>query len=76
MENCIRYSPRASLALVGMNMRQMGIWKMIGQQVTIPQKTIIHTPLEKLQDAFINIMVGGQGVVEVNQRLKPDAALC
>jgi len=75
MENCIRYSPRASLALVGMNMRQMGIWKMIGQQVTIPQKTIVHTPLEKLQDAFINIMAGGQGVVEVNQRVKPDAAL-
>lgn len=75
MENCIRYSPRASLALVGMNMRQMGIWEMIRQQVTIQQKTIVHTPLAKLQDAFINIMAGGQGVVEVNQRVKPDAAL-
>ena len=75
MKNCIRYSPRASLAMVGMSMRQMGIWEMIGQQVTIQQKTVIHTPLEKLQDAFINIMAGGQGVVEINQRVKPDAAL-
>ena len=75
MKNCIRYSPRASLAMVGMNMQQMGIWEMIRQQVTIQQKIVVHTPLEKMQDAFINIMAGGQGVVEVNQRVKPDAAL-
>ena len=56
-------------------MQQMGIWEMIRQQVTIQQKIVVHTPLEKMQDAFINIMAGGQGVVEVNQRVKPDAAL-
>ena len=75
MENCIRYSPRGSLAIVGMNMQQMGIWEMIGQQVKIQQKTVTHTPLQKLQDAFINIMAGGQGIVEVNQRVKLDASL-
>jgi hypothetical protein len=75
MNNCIRYSPRASLAIVGMNIQQMGIWEMIGQQVKIRQKTVVHTPLQKLQDAFINIMAGGQGVVEVNQRVKPDVGL-
>ena len=75
MNNCISYSPRASLAIVGMNVQQMGIWEMIGQPVKIQQKTVIHTPLQKLQDAFINIMAGGQGIVEVNQRVKPDASL-
>jgi hypothetical protein len=75
MENCIRYSPRASLGIVGMNIQQMGIWEMISQQVKIQQKTVTHTPLQKLQDAFINIMAGGQGIVEVNQRVKPDAGL-
>jgi hypothetical protein len=75
MNNCISYSPRASLAIVGMNIQQMGIWDMIGQQVKIQQKTVTHTPLQKLQDAFINIMAGGQGIVEVNQRVKPDAGL-
>lgn len=75
MNNCISYSPRASLAIVGMNVQQMGIWDMIGQQVHIQQKTVIHSPLQKLQDAFINIMAGGQGIVEVNQRVKPDASL-
>ena len=75
MNNCISYSPRASLAIVGMNIQQMGIWDMIGQQVKIQQKTVTHTPLQKLQDAFINIMAGGQGIVELNQRVKPDASL-
>ncbi|MFZ1427517.1 MAG: transposase [Geminicoccaceae bacterium] len=75
MNNCISYSPRASLAIVGMNIQQMGIWDMIGHQVKIQQKTVTHTPLQKLQDAFINIMAGGQRIVEVNQRVKPDATL-
>ena len=75
MGNCIRYSPRASLAMVGKSIQQMGIWEMIGKQVKIQQKTVIHTPLEKLLDAFINIMAGGQGIVEVNRRVKPDISL-
>jgi hypothetical protein len=75
MNNCISYSPRASLAIVGMNIQQMEIWEMVGQHVQIQQKTVTHTPLQKLQDAFINIMAGGQGTVEVNHRVKPDASL-
>jgi hypothetical protein len=75
MRNCIRYSPRASLAMVGICSQQMGIWETIDKQVKIEQKTVIHTPLQKLQDAFINIMAGGQGVVEINRRVKPDRSL-
>ena len=75
MKNCIRYSPRASLAIVGICSQQMGIWEMIGKEVKIQQKTITHTPLQKLQDAFINIMAGGQGIVEINRRVKTDESL-
>lgn len=75
MKNCIRYSPRASLAMVGICSQQMGIWEMVGNQVKIQQKTITHTPLQKLQDAFINIMAGGQGIVEINRRVRPDSSL-
>lgn len=75
MNNCIRFSPRASLALTGMRIQQMGIWQTIEQHVKIKQKVIKHSPVEKLQDAFINIMAGGHGVVEVNNRVRPDAAL-
>ena len=75
MNNDIRYSPRASLAMTGMCVQQMGIWETIGQRVVIKQKVITHTPLEKLQDAFINIMAGGHGLVEVNNRVRPDSGL-
>lgn len=75
MENCIRNSPRASLAIIGICTQQMGIWDMIGKQVKIQQKSVTHTPLQKLQDAFINIMAGGHGIVEINDRVKPDSGL-
>ena len=75
MENCIRNSPRASLAIIGICTQQMDIWGMIGQQVKIQQKTVKHTPLQKLQDAFINILAGGHGIVEINDRVKPDKGL-
>ena len=74
MENSIRYSPRASLAIVGMCSQQMDIWGMIGKQVKIQQKTITHTPLQKLQDAFINILAGGHGIVEINRRVKTNSS--
>jgi hypothetical protein len=61
--------------MTGMCIQQMGIWETIGQHVTIKQKVITHTPLEKLQDAFINIMAGGHGLVEVNHRVRPDLGL-
>ena len=75
MNNDIRFSPRASLAMTGMCMQQMGIWKTVGQHVVIKQKVIEHTPLEKMHDAFINIMAGGHGLVEVNHRVRADAVL-
>jgi hypothetical protein len=56
-------------------MRQMGIWAVVERGVHIKQKTVKHSPLEKLLDAFINILAGGQGLCEVNTRVRPDRAL-
>jgi len=67
-----KFSARASLAALGVRMRQLGIWKVIEQHVQIEQKVIRHTPLNKVLDAFINILAGGQGLVEVNTRVRPD----
>lgn len=75
MKDCIRFSPRASLILTGLWVQQMDVWDVIGDQVQIQQKVIEHTPLEKLKDAFINIMAGGHGLVEVNTRVRTDRAL-
>lgn len=75
MKNYSAFSAYASLAVVGLRMRQMKIWKTIEEHVEIPQKTIRHTPLDKLLDAFINILAGGCGLVEINTRLRPDRLL-
>jgi hypothetical protein len=69
------FSSRCSLAVVGLLMRQKGIWAKVVERVHIKQKTVTHTPLEKLLDAFINILAGGQGVNEVNTRVRSDRAL-
>jgi hypothetical protein len=75
MSQCTRFSARASLAAVGLRMRQQGIWQVVEQSVHIKQKTIKHKPLDKLLDAFINILAGGDGLVEVNTRVRPDEGL-
>jgi hypothetical protein len=75
MINYTRFSVRASLGAVGMLMRRMKIWEAIEQHVGIQQKIIKYTPLEKLMDAFINILAGGHGLVEINTRVRKDEML-
>jgi hypothetical protein len=69
------FSPRASLAILGQQTQKWEIWKTIGEHVQIHQKTVSHTPLEKLQDAWIGILAGGHGMVEINTRVRPDRGL-
>lgn len=69
------FSGHASLAAVGLWMQEKGIWKKVEAEVMIKQKTIIHSPQEKLKDVLINILSGGQGLVEINQRVRSDKAL-
>ena len=72
MNKCIRFSARMSLVAFGLRMRQLGLWEVVNRLVHVRQKTIEHTPLDKVQDAFINILAGGQGLVEINTRVRPD----
>lgn len=66
---------QASIAIVAQQMERMGIWKEIERQVHIQQKTVKHRPIDKLQDAFLNILRGGRGIVEINSRIRPDRVL-
>lgn len=68
-----QFSGRASLAGVGYWMRYQKIWIVIEELVKINQKTLNHAPLDKLLDALINILAGGQGMCEVNTRVNPDS---
>ena len=70
-----RYSPRATLAALGLKLRALGLLKPIRETVTIEQKTVRHSPLDKLLDALITILAGAHGLCEINTRLRADPAL-
>ena len=69
------FSPRTTLAALGVKLRSLGLFDVIAGHVQIKQKTIRHTPLEKLQDAFIAILSGAHGLSEINTRVRSDQAL-
>jgi hypothetical protein len=47
----------------------------VHEQVKIAQKTVKHSPSDKLYDALIALLAGAHGLVEINPRLRSDAAL-
>lgn len=69
------FSSRASLAAMGRKVKQIKLFEPVSQQVQIAQKTVKYSPSEKLMDAFITLLAGAQGLVEVNKRLKADPGL-
>ena len=69
------FSPRAMLAILGIRVRSLKFFDTIAEHVRIKQKTVRHTPMEKLTDAFIAILSGAHGLVEINTRLRSDRAL-
>ena len=69
------YTPRATLAAIGVRLRTLDLLGPIKEQVKINQKTIKYEPFDKLQDALITILAGAHGLSEVNTRLRSDPAL-
>lgn len=69
------FTPCAPLAAIGCHIQHLGLFEPIRTQVQIAQKTVLHTPSDKLFDAFITILAGAHGIVEVNTRLRADPAL-
>jgi hypothetical protein len=69
------FSPRVSLAALGLRLRRLGLLEAITAQVKIPQKTVRHTPAEKLYDAFVAILAGAHGLSEIDTKLRADLTL-
>lgn len=69
------FTARAPLAALGVKLRSLNIFETISQHVKIKQKTIKHTPVEKLTDAFIAILAGAHGLSEINTRVRSDRAV-
>jgi hypothetical protein len=69
------FSARATLAALGVKVRQLKLFEPIKRQVQIAQKVVKYTPHEKLLDAYIGILAGAHGLVEINKRVRPDRGL-
>jgi len=69
------FSAQASLAGLGVLLRQRNVFAPIRARVHIAQKTVRHAPLDKLYDGFIAILTGAHGLVEINMRLRSDPGL-
>src|SRR5579859_4809794 len=69
------YSPHAALAALGLMLRRLQVFRPVAEGVQIEQKVLKDTPSEKLWDAFIAILAGAHGLVEINTRLRSDRGL-
>ncbi len=69
------FSPAASLAALGVHLAQIDLFGPVRDTVKIVQKTVKHTPCDKLYDALISILAGAHGLVEINTRLRSDPAV-
>src|SRR5713101_7280594 len=65
----------SSLSALGVKLSELKLFEPIEQRVQIAQKTIKDRPSDKLSDAFISMLAGAHGLVEINTRLRADAAL-
>ena len=70
-----QFSGCASLAALGVKLRELKLFEPIEQGVQIAQKTIKDRPTDKLYDALISMLAGAHGLVEINTRLRADGAL-
>ena len=68
-------TPRAILVALGLKVQHLDLFRPIREQVHIQQKTVRYTPTDKLYDAWVAILAGAHGLVEVNTRLRSDPAL-
>ena len=66
---------RQRSAAIGAKLKQVDLFGPIRAQLQIKQKTVKYTPIDKLMDAFISLLAGAHGVVEINTRLRTDIGL-
>ena len=75
MEQYTGFSAHASLALIAEWTKSNGIWEELTAQVHIQQKTVKHSPSDKLKDLLINIWAGGERISSINHLLRADESL-
>jgi len=75
MEQYTGFSAHASLALIAEWTNSNHIWEELTARVHICQKTIRHSPSNKLKDLLINMWAGGERISSINNVLRTDEGL-
>ena len=66
---------RASLCALGEYHRRHCVFAPLGEQVTIPQKTVKHRPFEKILDGLLGILCGAKTISQSNGTIRLDPAV-
>lgn len=69
------HSPRTLLCLLGQKCQDEQLLAPLHNLVKIKQKTLVHTPTQKLQDCLLAILCGSEAVSQINTTLAADVAL-
>jgi len=75
MEQYTGFSAHASLALIAKWTSANQLWEELTARVHIHQKTIKHSPNDKLKDLLINLWAGGERISSINNILRTDEGL-
>src|ERR671922_883908 len=70
-----RTTSRASLCALGEYLRRHCFFAPLPEQVTIPQKTVRHRPVEKVLDALLGILCGAKTISQSNITIRVDPAV-
>jgi hypothetical protein len=65
----------APLGVLGYCLTRSNLLAPVWSQLTLPLKTVDHTPPGKLLDVVVSVLAGCRAIVQVNTRLRPDVAL-
>jgi hypothetical protein len=67
-------SKRALLGLLGHKIREAKLLEPFHRLITIKQKTLVHSPTDKLQDCLVGILMGNTTLYETNTTLSTEQA--
>ncbi len=68
-------SKHALLCLLGHKIRAAKLLEPFHRLITIKQKTVVHSPTEKLQDCLVGMLMGNTTLYETNTTLSTEQAL-
>jgi hypothetical protein len=69
------HSDHALLCLIGQKAQELKLLEPLHRLVKIDQKTLVHSPTEKLLDAFLAIACGAEALSQINTVLRADPAI-